>query len=150
MNPIHLVWTAAVQTPVFNHSANLACLQKSKVLCAAPEQAAFLLPEHCSPKQGRLQVHEAKDQTTPLQARQPCTPERTPSAPEMGPCHVTRKINVFSHLAWLWEAGKVSVQGDTSSSCSQAHADQLCTVTCYGLCKGNLLVQQMLQQDTCP
>lgn len=38
MNPIHQVWTAAVQTAAFNHSANLACLQKSKVLCAATEQ----------------------------------------------------------------------------------------------------------------
>lgn len=38
MNPIYQVWTAAVQTAAFNHSANLACLQKSKVLRAATEQ----------------------------------------------------------------------------------------------------------------
>lgn len=41
----------------------------------------------------------------------------------------TRKIKGFSHLALLQGAGKVSVQGDTSSSCSQACAVQLRTVT---------------------
>ena len=50
------------------------------------------------------------------------------------PCHAlqrpcTRKIRGFSHLALVWGAGEVSVQGETSSSCSQARADQLCTVT---------------------
>lgn len=87
MNPIHQVWTGAVQT-AFNHSANLACLQKSKVLRAATE----LLPS-CSqsiPPQSWGAPREGGQRPNHISAGTIATHtyDNNPHAPAMGLCHV--------------------------------------------------------------
>lgn len=92
---------------MFHHSASLACLQKSKALRAATEQAAFPRASHL--KVGVLQVREAKPHLSGHDSRahlrRPLTSQRWDCAASC-PAKATHQENKRFFPSWHYYGGQ--------------------------------------------
>lgn len=136
MSPIHLVWTAAVHTLTFHHSAKLACRKKA---------------EHYMQQRSRMLCcpwHDTPTRTGPSGEgghRPKCTPQGT-TALSSAPClhqkwgcamsHPTKAMCQKNKRFFPWTLLQGSrgqryspAQRDISNFCSQTCADQLHVVT---------------------